>query len=87
MDPLTFDLDTLISQTEALSWNDPTAQLATLPSEILPEESLALVGSVLSNKTLTAKIILEAMSKAWDFAVPFSLEVHDKNLIIFNFPP
>jgi hypothetical protein len=43
MDHSQIDMDSLIAQTEALSWEDPSSQLETLPSEQVSEDYLPLV--------------------------------------------
>ena len=51
MDVATQDIDSLIAQTVALTWEDPSSQLETIPQELVSSELLPLVGQVISQKT------------------------------------
>jgi hypothetical protein len=79
------DLETLISQTSALSWDDPSPSLASLPPETAIDNTLALVGFSIAQKHQTLKIVREALNKAWSFAIPFSIQVHARNKYLFVF--
>ena len=48
MDPSQVDLEVLIAQTEALSWEDASSQLETLTPAMAFEEALPLVGHIIS---------------------------------------
>ena len=69
------DIDTLIVQIAALSWEDPSSQIEALTHEPLTDECLPLVGHVISQKTHNNQAVHAALKKAWDFAVPFSFRV------------
>ncbi|GLT55789.1 hypothetical protein SLA2020_288800 [Shorea laevis] len=48
MEPSSTDLNSLIAQTDALSWDDPSSLLATTNEENQPFDTLALVGLVVN---------------------------------------
>lgn len=50
MDTSTLDIDSLIAQTAALNWEDPSSQIETLSHEQVSEDLLPLVGHVMSQK-------------------------------------
>jgi hypothetical protein len=79
------DVDSLIAQTAALSWEDPSSQLETLPQELIPSEVLPLVGKIISQKTQHNQTVHAALVKAWFFANPFSFAVLGPNLFLFKF--
>jgi hypothetical protein len=81
----TQDIDSLIAQTAAISWEDPSSQLETLPQELLPTELLPLVGKIISQKTQHNQTVHAALIKAWFFANPFSFAVLGPNLFLFKF--
>jgi hypothetical protein len=85
MENSTIDLATLIAQTEALSWNDPSSQLTTLSDENQPEDILALVGFVVNPKPCITKLVFDALKKSWPFASPFFLEAQAKNIYLLTF--
>jgi hypothetical protein len=78
------DIDSLIAQTEALSWDDPSSQIANLSAGTAQDECLPLVGHVISQKTHNNQSVFAALSKAWEFAVPFSFAVLGPNKYIFK---
>jgi hypothetical protein len=78
-------VDALIAQTEALSWEDPSSQLESLPSVPVIEECLPLYGHVISQKTHNNQSVNAALIKAWDFAVPFSFAILGPNKFLFKF--
>jgi hypothetical protein len=78
------DIDSLIAQTEALSWDDPSSQIESLTSGNIPDECLPLVGHVISQKTHNNQSVFAALSKAWEFAVPFSFTVLGPNKFLFK---
>jgi hypothetical protein len=78
------DIDSLIAQTEALSWDDPSSQIANLSAETAQDECLPLVGHVISQKTHNNQSVFAALSKAWEFAVPFSFAVLGPNKYLFK---
>jgi hypothetical protein len=75
MDASSQDIDTLIAQIAALSWEDPSSQLETLPQELVTSELLPLVGQIISQKTQNNQTVNAALAKAWFFAKPFLLSV------------
>jgi hypothetical protein len=79
------DVDSLIAQTAALSWEDPSSQLETLPQEQIPTALLPLVGKIISQKTQHNQTVHAALVKAWFFANPFSFAVLGPNLFLFKF--
>ena len=63
MDAASQDLETLIAQTAALSWEDPSSQLETLPQEHVTSELLPLVGLIISQKTQNNQTVNAALTK------------------------
>jgi hypothetical protein len=78
------DIDSLIAQTEALSWDDPSSQIESLTSGSMPDECLPLVGHVISQRTHNNQSVFAALSKAWEFTVPFSFTVLGPNKFLFK---
>jgi hypothetical protein len=79
------DINSLIAQIEALSWEDPTSQIESLSSKNTFDDCLPLVGHVISQKTHNNQSVYVALSKAWEFAVPFSFAVLGPNKFLFKF--
>jgi hypothetical protein len=79
------DIESLIARTSALSWDDPSSQIESLSKETSLDECLPLVGHVISHKTHNNQSVLAALSKAWEFAVPFSFAVLGPNKFLFKF--
>jgi hypothetical protein len=50
MDAATQKLETLIAQTAAISWDDPSSQLETIPLEQVDSELIPLVGHIISQR-------------------------------------
>ena len=84
MDHSQTDLDSLIAQTKALSWEDPSSQLESLPEQVF-EEYLPLVGHVISQKVHNNQAVYASLIKAWPFATPFSFAALGPNLFLFKF--
>jgi hypothetical protein len=82
--PSIMDINSLIAQTEALSWDDPTSQIVSLTLENTSDECLPLVGHVISQKTHKNQFVFAALSKAWEFVVPFSFDVLGPNKFLFK---
>jgi hypothetical protein len=76
-------IETLIAQTTALSWEDPSSQLETLPQE-LTSELLPLVGQIISQKTQNNQTVNATLTKAWFFANPF-FAILSPNTFLFKF--
>jgi hypothetical protein len=85
MDAATQDIDSLIAQTAALTWEDPSSQLETIPQELVTSELLPLVGQVISQKTQNNQSVNATFTKAWFFAIPSSFAVLGPNLFLFKF--
>ena len=85
MDPSQVDLEALIAQTEAFSWEDPSSQLETLTFAMIIEEAPPLVGYIISQKALSNHLVYAALTKSWPFAVPFSFSTLGPNLFLFKF--
>ena len=85
MEPSSPDIDSLISQTAALSWEDPSSQLESIPLEQGSSDLLPLVGRVISQKTQNNQSVNAALIKSWFFATPFSFVVLGPNLFLFKF--
>jgi hypothetical protein len=85
MDSSSLDIDSLISQTAALSWEDPSSQLESIPLEQGRSDILPLVGRVISQKTQNNQSVNAALTKSWFFATPFSFAVLGPNLFLFKF--
>jgi hypothetical protein len=64
MGTTTPDIDSLISQTTALTWEDPNSQLESIPLEQGSSELLPLVGRVISQKTLNNQSVNAVLTKA-----------------------
>ena len=77
--------NSLIAQTAALLWEDPSSQLETLPQELISSALLPLVGKIISQKTQYNQTVHAALIKAWFFANPFSFAVLGPNLFLFKF--
>jgi hypothetical protein len=78
------DINSLIAQTEALSWDDPSTQIDSLTTKTIKDESLPLVGHIISHKTHKNQSVFAALSKAWEFVVPFSFAVLGPNKFMFK---
>lgn len=78
-------MEFLIAQTEALSWEDPSSQIETLPSKIVIDECLPLIGHIISQKTHNNQSVNATLIKAWDFVVPFSFTVLGPNKFLLKF--
>jgi hypothetical protein len=78
------DIDTLIAQTAALSWEDPSSQIESLTLELSADECLPLVGHIIFQKTHNNQSVHATLSKAWDFAVPFSFVVFGPNKFLIK---
>jgi hypothetical protein len=85
MDVSASDIKSLIAQTAAISWEDPSPQLETLPLDVESSELLPLVGQLISQKTQNNQTVNAALSKAWFFAYPFSFAVLGPNVFLFKF--
>jgi hypothetical protein len=85
MDPSPHDIESLIAQTAALSWEDPSSQLETIPQEQASSKLSPLVGLLISQKTQNIQTVNAALIKAWFFANPFSFVVLRPNLFLFKF--
>jgi hypothetical protein len=79
------DIEQLISQTAALSWENPSAQIETSPIQSNSTESLPLIGLLISQKINNNQSVQAALNKAWDFAVPFSFAAIGPNKFLFRF--
>jgi hypothetical protein len=79
------DLDALIAQTDALSWEDPTSHIETILPNTLNSETLPLVGYIISQKNHNNHSVNSALNKAWDFATPFSFAVICPNKFLLKF--
>ena len=85
MDLSSTNLDSFIEQTEALSWEDPSSQLKSLPLNPPQNYSLPLVGQLISQKTHNNQSVNAALMKAWDFAILFSFAVLGPNKFLLKF--
>ena len=84
METTTLDIDSFISQTAALTWEDPSSQLESVPLEQDSSALLPLVGKVVSQKTQNNQLVNVALTKAWFFATPSSFAVLGPNLFLFK---
>jgi hypothetical protein len=64
MDSFSQDIESLIGQTTAILWEDPSSQLETLPQEQVTAELLPLVGFLISQKTQNNQTVNAALAKA-----------------------
>jgi hypothetical protein len=78
-------IELLISQTKALSWENPSTQIETTPKQPPSNECLPLIGLLISQKTNNNQSIQVALNKAWDFAGPFSFTAIGPNKFLFRF--
>ena len=83
MESKTSDIDSLIAQTAALTWEDPSFQLESIPLGLGSTELLPLVGKVISQKIQNNQSVNAALSKSWFFAIPFA--ILGPNLFLFKF--
>jgi hypothetical protein len=79
------DLETLISQTKALSWEDPSSQIETNLSNLANDSCLPLVGTIISQKIHNNQAAHAALNKAWEFSIPFSFAPLGPNKFLFKF--
>jgi hypothetical protein len=79
------DIELFISQTEALSWVNPSTQIETTPKQTSSKECLPLIGLLISQKTNNNQYVQAALNKAWDFAVPFYFAAIGPNKFLFGF--
>jgi hypothetical protein len=79
------DLDSLISQTKALSWENPSTQIESIPTNTPSQVCLPLIGLLISQKTNNNQSVHAALNKAWEFAVPFSFAAIGPNKFLFKF--
>jgi hypothetical protein len=79
------DIVSLISQTEALSWENPSTQIENTPKQPSSNECLLLIGLLISQKTNNNQYVQAALNKAWDFVVPFSFAAIGPNKFLFRF--
>jgi hypothetical protein len=79
------DLESLISQTEALSWEDPSTQIENTPTNTPPQTCLPLIGLLISRETNNNQSVQAALNKAWEFAVSFSFAPIGPKKFLFKF--
>jgi hypothetical protein len=79
------DLDSLISQTEALYWENPSTQIESTPANTPSQACLPLIGLLISLKTNNNQSVQAALNKAWEFAVLFSFAAIVPNKFLFKF--
>jgi hypothetical protein len=79
------DIESLISQTEALSWENPSSQIETTPNNTPSHAGLPLIGLFISQRTNNNQSVQAALNKAWEFAVPFSFAAIGPNKFMFKF--
>ena len=79
------DIDALITQTAALTWEDPSSQLETLPKDLVKPNLLPLLRQVISQTTQNNQSVNAALTKVWFFAIPFSFAVLGPNTFLFKF--
>jgi hypothetical protein len=80
--PPPLDLEHLITQNEALGWEDSSSQLETIPHKNITTESFALVGKSLAPKAPNPQMV--HAHKAWLFAAPLSIEELEPNKYLFT---
>lgn len=79
------DLDTLISQTSALSWDEPVNHLSQ-NADATTEGPFALVGKIIAQRPIIPLQVEASLIKAWHFAVPFSFQTtNNPYKFIFTF--
>jgi hypothetical protein len=78
-------MEELIALTEAISWDDPSSQLETIPVETILQDSLPILVHIISQKTHNNQAVCAALSKAWDFAIPFSFVALGPNKYLLKF--
>ena len=67
------DINSLIAQTETLSWDDPFTQIDSLIAETVKDESLPLVGHIIFIKHTTTNQFLQPFPKLGSLMSPFRL--------------
>jgi hypothetical protein len=78
-------MEELIALTEAISWDDPSSQLETIPAETILQDSLPILVHIISQKTHNNQAVYAALAKAWDFAIPFSFVALGPNKYLLKF--
>jgi hypothetical protein len=81
---LIMDINSLISQTEALSWEDPSTQIESKPTNTPSQACFPLIALLISQKTNNNQSVQAALNKAWEFAVPFSFATIGPNKFLFK---
>ncbi|XP_042939552.1 uncharacterized protein LOC122274592 [Carya illinoinensis] len=77
------DIEALISQTEALSWQD--LQLKTTPEAAKSSSEKILVGRLVADRPLNKFAIHSCIKASWKFVQNFLIEDMDVNKFIFTF--
>jgi hypothetical protein len=70
---------------EALSWEDPSSQLETIPTATVQSTSLPLIVHIISQRTQNNQAVNAALIKAWEFTNPFSFAVIGPNNFLLKF--
>ena len=83
--PFLLIMEALIALTEALSWEDPSYQIETIPPAAVINESFPLIVHFTSQKIHNNQSVNATLIKAWDFAIPFSFSVIGPNKFILKF--
>jgi hypothetical protein len=78
-------MEDLIALTEALSWEDPSSQIETILVDTVMHDSLPLLVHIISQKTHNNEAVNAALTKAWDFAIPFSFVALGPNKYLLKF--
>jgi hypothetical protein len=64
---------------------DPSSQIETIPYAIVLNESLPLIVHTISQKTHNNQSVNATLTKAWDFAIPFSFVVIGPSKFLLKF--
>ena len=78
-------MEAFIALIEALSWEDPSSQLETIPTTTVQSTSLPLIVHIISQRTQNNQAVNADLIKAWEFANPFSFAVISPNNFLLKF--
>lgn len=85
LDPQEQDLNLLIRETQALSWEDVSRHLVIDPVKVEQKVLISLVGRLAFKKILYKPALLEAIRSAWHFAYDLKIKAGGPNTFIFHF--
>jgi hypothetical protein len=78
-------LQSLITETEALGWDNPI-QLEVYDRKSIAHEGFAFIGKLLSMKPQNTYHVRTTLTYVWSFAAPLSIKVLGPNKFLFTVP-